>query len=111
MRVRLAMAILVVLAVVLGAAGGVAAKHHLPGEGAAMQNATPVSGVLVGKGAGAYWYLAVDYPGADRQITCETNFSPADPVSRTGSGFNVHGPSGGTLVASGEVVDEATPSS
>ena len=111
MRVRLAMAVVVVLAVVLGAAGGVAAKHHLPGEGAAMQNTTPVSGVLVGKGAGAYWYLAVDCLGADRQVTCETNFSPADPVSRTGSGFNVYGPSGGTLVASGEVVDEATPAS
>ncbi|MCE5257629.1 MAG: hypothetical protein LLG44_01035, partial [Chloroflexi bacterium] len=51
---------------------------------------------------GAFWYAAIDYPGDGDVITINLTFSPADPVTSQGVGFNVYGPSNGDLYGSGK---------
>lgn len=57
-------------------------------------------GKLLGHGAGAYAFYALDYPGDGRTVTIRLSHAPADPVTRAGVGFWVYA-SGGQLIGKG----------
>lgn len=65
------------------------------------------SEVLVGSSQGAFAYYSVAYPGDETVATVELRFSPADPVTVSGVGFNVYGPDG-ALVGQGNPSSEDT---
>jgi hypothetical protein len=60
----------------------------------ALENDAPASGVLTGSGAGAFAYYTIEYPGDESVVTIELRYTPADPVTNAGVGFNVYGPEG-----------------
>lgn len=66
-----------------------------------------VEGTLTGSRAGAFHYYAIDYPGDLRVVNLELRFSPADPVTRLGVGFNVYGPNG-YFIGEGGVAEGAS---
>ena len=53
-----------------------------------------VSGALTGNRAGAFAYYALTYPGDGRVVTIELRFTPGDPATKVGAGFNVYGANG-----------------
>jgi len=83
----------VVLTLVLGlaAAGGVVAQNA---DREALADHIPVSGTLAGNRAGAFAYYTIDYPGNRHVVTIELRFTPNDPLTTSGIGFNVYGPDG-----------------
>lgn len=59
-----------------------------------LQNEQPVSATLTGNGGGAFAFYTVDYPGDESVVTIELRYTPADPVTTAGVGFNVYAPDG-----------------
>ena len=56
------------------------------------------SGTLVGARAGAYAFYKLSYPGDGSVVTLRATFAPDDPVTASGIGLVVYGPSGETIV-------------
>ena len=101
MKARIILIAILVLIAALASAEGVCAQHS-PQEAVLMYDEAPVTGTLVGSHAGAYWYLAFDYQGDGDVVTISMSFSPADPVTRKGIGFNLYGSLNGTLLGRGK---------
>jgi hypothetical protein len=53
-----------------------------------------IGGDLIGNAAGAFAYYSIAYPGDDNVATIELRFTPADPVTLLGVGFNVYAANG-----------------
>jgi len=71
-------------------------------EAPTLYNNTPIYASLAGSHGGAFWYAVIDYQGGGDVITLTLNFTPADPVTSLGVGFNVYGPKDGILVGVGK---------
>jgi hypothetical protein len=70
-----------------------------------LQNEQPVSGALTGNAAGAFAFYAVEYAGDESVVTIELRYAPADPVTKSGVGFNVYA-SDGYLIGQGMEVED-----
>ena len=106
MKVRIVLAVVLVLTVASATVGGVSAAANTPQTAAMIYNEAPVSGTLMGNHAGAYWYANIDYPGNEHVITIDMTFAPADPVTSRGVGFNLYGPFNGQLIGSGKLNED-----
>ncbi len=74
------------------------------GTGATPDAALPLAGhdsrSLAGAAAGAFIWYRVDYDG-HTQPTLSLTFSPSDPIQSSGTGFNLYGPNGISMQATG----------
>ena len=103
MRTRIVLAIVMALAMALGATGVVSAdeKSGEPGP----WTAKPIHGALVGNGGGAFWKLVIAYPGDSQKLDIRMDFNPADPVMSRGVGMALYDQKGfkvGTATKAGE---------
>jgi hypothetical protein len=91
-----------VVAVLLNAGmlGAYAVSAQTPPD---IGSGAPMTGTLTGSRAGTFAYFAVNYPGGFVVGKIELTFTPADPVTLLGTGFNVYGPNG-TLEGTGSMV-------
>jgi predicted lipoprotein with Yx(FWY)xxD motif len=106
MKVRIWLAFVLAFALLLSAAGGVAAKDSTSEEkGELVVTAAPVYGTLLGNSGGAFWFERVAYPGNSTQITIGLDYHPGDPVMTRGVGFNVYG-ADGRLIGAAALTDE-----
>lgn len=60
----------------------------------ALHNEQVVSATLTGNRGGAFAFYTLDYPGDESVVTIELRYTPADPVTAAGVGFNVYAPDG-----------------
>jgi hypothetical protein len=101
MKARIILALALLLLGTLGAGGGALAEQT-PQTAVTLYNLAPVTGTIAGNHAGAFYYLTIDYPGNGDVITLDMDFSPADPATRRGIGFNLYGSSNGVLLGTGK---------
>ncbi|MHB9034057.1 MAG: hypothetical protein ACYC6L_13545 [Anaerolineae bacterium] len=101
MRAKLRLLSTVVLVLALAGLTGLPAAAQGP-TGPTLYNQVAVTGSLAGNHAGAFWYAYINYQGGGDVITLTLNFTPADPVTRLGVGFNVYGPDNGQLIGVGK---------
>jgi hypothetical protein len=74
----------------LGAGIGQAlAQSSNPTQPTMLTNDVAASATLVGDRAGSFAYFAIAYPGDLSVVTIQLTFSPSDPVTSLGVGFNV----------------------
>lgn len=105
MKARITLSVILVLMMSFASVVSVSADDNTSQTATTIYNETPVSGTLMGSHGGAYWYASFDNPGNEGVVTIDMTFSPADPVTIKGVGFNLYSSSNGQLIGSGKLAD------